>query len=106
MDIQRLRNLTTGRLHTKMVDIYQDIEYLTGMVGVMTHMLPNACRALEPYLRDKLPQEKFWEDVYDATHVGEIDVPPMDESERNAFCERYGALPSPLAGKQVVGVLV
>lgn len=29
MDIQRLRNLTTGRLHTEMAHIYQDIEYLT-----------------------------------------------------------------------------
>lgn len=106
MDIQRLRNLTTGRLHTNMGDIYQDIEYLTGEKGVMTHMLPNACRALEPYLRDKVPNQKFWEDVYDTTHTGEVDVPPMDDAERKAFWERYGALPSPLAGKQVIGVVV
>ena len=54
MDIQRLRNLTTGRLHTKMEHIYADIEHLTGAEGVMTHQLPNACRALEPYLREKV----------------------------------------------------
>ena len=30
MDIQRLRNLTTGRLHTQMTDIYMDLDYLTG----------------------------------------------------------------------------
>jgi hypothetical protein len=106
MDIQRLRNLTTGRLHTKMEHIYQDIEFLTGEKGVMTHMLPNAFRALEPYLRGKVTDSKFWEDVYDTTHTGEIDVLPMDESERKSFWERYGALPSPLAGKQVIGVVV
>lgn len=97
MDIQRLRNLTTGRLHTKMEDIYADIERLTGEEGVMTHMLPNACRALEPYLREKAPDERLWRDEYDTTHTGEIDVPPMDESERKTFWERYKALPSLLA---------
>ena len=85
MDIQRLRNLTTGRLHTKMEDIYADIERLTGEEGVMTHMLPNACRALKPYLREKAPDERLWRDEYDTTHTGEIDVPPMDESERKAI---------------------
>ena len=97
MDIQRLRNLTTGRLHTKMEHIYADIEHLTGAEGVMTHQLPNACRALEPYLREKAPDERLWRDEYDTTHTGEIDVPPMDESERKAFWERYKALPSLLA---------
>lgn len=105
MNIQRLRNLTTGRLHTSMGDIYQDIEYLTGEKGIMTHMLPNACRALEPYLREKVPETKFWEDEYDINHIGEVDVPPMDEDERKAFWERYGELPSPLSGKQVIGVV-
>lgn len=106
MDIQRLRNLTTGRLHTEMGHIYQDIEYLTGEKGIFTHMLPNACRALEPYLREKAPDDKFWEDVCDTAHTGEIEVPPMDEIERKEFWKRYGALPSPLAGKQVIGVVV
>lgn len=106
MDIQRLRNLSTGRLHTNMSDIYQDIEYLTGEKGVMTHMLPNAIRALEPYLRKWVPDAKFWEDVYDTAHSGEVEVPPMDETERKVFWERYGAQPSPLVGKQVIGVVV
>ena len=102
MDIQRLRNLTTGRLHTKMSDIYGDIEYLTGESGVMTHMLPNCCRALEPYLRERVPDQRFWEDVYDTTHVGSIDVPPMDAESKNEFWVRYGKLPSPLAGKSTI----
>ncbi len=106
MDIQRLRNLTTGRLHTRMADIYEDIEYLTGEQGVMTHMLPNANRALEPYLREKVPDAKFWENVYDTNHTGEIEVPPMNEAERMAFWERYGTSPSPLAGKQVIEAVI
>ena len=97
MDIQRLRNLTTRRLHTKMEHIYADIEYLTGEKGVMTHQLPNANRALEPYLRKKVTEARFWDGKYDTTHTGEIYVPPMDQAEKKAMWERYGAMPSLLA---------
>lgn len=46
MDVQRLRNLTTGRLHTEIGFVYEDIEHLTGVKGIMTHMMPRAMRAL------------------------------------------------------------
>jgi hypothetical protein len=97
MDIQRLRNLTTGRLHTKMEHIYEDISLITGEDGVMTHQLPNACRAMEPYLREKVPDARFWDGEYDTTHTGEIDMPPMDEAAKKAMWERCGAMPSLLA---------
>ena len=97
MDIQRLRNLTTGRLHTKMEHIYEDIALITGEDGVMTHQLPNACRAMDPYLREKVTDARFWDGEYDTTHAGEIDVPPMDEAAQKAMRERYGAMPSLLA---------
>ncbi len=90
MDIQRLRNLTTGRLHTKMADIYQDIEYLTGEPGVMTHMLPDATKALLPYLRTKAPDARLWDGEYDPTHDGEIDIPPMNGEEQAEFWARFG----------------
>jgi len=94
VDIQRLRNFTTGRLHTNMDDIYKDVEYFTGESGVMTHMLPNVARALEPYLREKVTNPRFWDEEYDVTHTGEIDVPPMNDEEKAAFWKRYGELPS------------
>ena len=97
MDIQKLRNLTTGLLHTEMGHIYEDIALITGESGVMTHQLPNACRAMEPYLREKVTDARFWDDEYDPTHTGEIDVPPMDEEAKKAMWKRYGELPSLLA---------
>jgi hypothetical protein len=97
MDIQRLRNLTTARLHTKMENIYTDIEYLTGEKGLMTHQIPNASRAIEPYLREIVTDARFWDGEYDTTHTGEIDIPPMDEAARNAMWERYEAMPSLLS---------
>ena len=33
MDIQRLRNLTTGRLHTKMDHIHEDLGFIVGDDG-------------------------------------------------------------------------
>ena len=36
MNIQRLRNLTTGRLHTEMGHIYEDLGIITGETGLMT----------------------------------------------------------------------
>lgn len=96
MNAQRLRNLTTGRLHTKMDDIYADVEFITGEQGVMTHMLPNACRAMEPWLREKVTDVRFWDEAFDTTHEGEVDLAPMTDDEREEFWARYLALPSSL----------
>lgn len=90
-----MRNLTTRRLHTKMDDIYQDIEYLTGSEGIFTHMLPNAARALEPWLQEKGLDPRFWDEQYDTTHTGEYAITPMDADEKKAFFERFMALPHP-----------
>lgn len=106
MDIQRLRNLTTGRLHTEVGFIYEDIEYLTGEKGIMTHMLPRAMRALEPALRDQVKDARFWEDKYDTTHTGDVDVRPLNADEMAAFWAAYNAQPNPLDGKYVVVVTV
>lgn len=106
MNIQRLRNLTTGRLHTEMQHVYQDIEFLTGEEGIYTHMIPNALRAMEPWLKAKVADPRFWDDRYDTTHVGEFEISPMTDDERKEFFERYGTLASPLAGKEVIGIAI
>jgi len=107
MDIQRLRNLTTGILHTDMSHVYLDIEYLVGIKGIMTHMIPNALKALKPYLMKKCTDPRFWDDKYDKdkTHIGEFDIEPMNETEQKEFWERYNKLPSPLEGKKVISVM-
>ena len=96
MNAQRLRNLTTGRLHTKMEDIYQDVEFITGEKGVMTHMLPNAFRAMQPWLQAKVTDPRFWDGKWDQTHDGDYPLAPMTPMEREAFWFEYGKLPSSL----------
>lgn len=96
MEAQRVRNLTTKRLHTEVGHVYQDIEALTRAPGIMTHQIPNALRALEPFLKEKVQDPRFWDGEYDPTHDGEVTLEPMTDSERNDFFDRVQALPSPL----------
>lgn len=77
---QRLRNLTTQRLHTKMEDIYNDLTALTG-IEAFTHQLPKLCDAITPYLKSKLTDPKFWNDAYDPRHIGETEIDPMPTEE-------------------------
>ena len=106
MKIQRLRNLTTRRLHTEMGHIYEDLGIITGETGLMTHMLPRACNAVEPWLRKHVIEARFWDGKYDPSHVGEIELPTPTEDDRKAMFERYAAQPNPLAGKTVIAVEV
>lgn len=86
---QRLRNLTTGRLHTQMEDIYKDLETITGMDGLFTHMLPGACEAALPWLEEKVTDERYWDGEYDPTHEGEYDLPNPTEAEKKEIQSRY-----------------
>ena len=102
MDIQRLRNLTTGILHTEIGHVYEDLEAITGESGLMTHMLPRAARAVEPWLREHVPAPRFWDGEYDTTHTGDYALPEPTADDRVAMFERYKAQPNPLEGKEVI----
>lgn len=106
MDIQRLRNLTTGRLHTEMGHIYEDLAYIIGDDGIMTHMIPRVARAIAPWLREQVRDERFWDGEFDTTHTGEYPLRAMNPEERKAAFGRYKAMPNPLEGKEVVVVEV
>jgi hypothetical protein len=106
IDIQRLRNLTTGKLHTEMMYIYQDIEAFTGEKGVMTHQLGAAMRALKPWLREKYLDERLWDDKYDPTHEGEVQLHVMTKEEFDAFFERFGKQHNGLDDARVIRVLL
>jgi hypothetical protein len=104
MDVQRLRNLTTGRLHTSIDHIYEDLGIITGESGLMTHMLPRASRAVEPWLREHVKDQRFWDGEFDQTHTGEFPLPEPTADDRAAMFERYKAQPNPLEQKQVFTV--
>lgn len=89
MNIQRLRNLTTGKLHTIIDHVYQDIEYITGEKGIMTHNIPNALKAIKPYLKSKVEDPLFWDNKYSPNHIGEIQIEPMGKDEQEEFWKLF-----------------
>lgn len=92
---KRLRNLTTGYLHTSLGDIYQDIEFFIGEAGIMTHQLPNASEALMPFLKDIIEDESLWVGGYLPDATGSTEVRAMNEFESVAFWDRYKSLLGP-----------
>lgn len=97
MNSQRIRNLTTGRMHTNLNDIYEDLEWLCGSSGLMTHMLPNMIDAAAPWLRKYVTDERYWNGVYDPSHVEVLTLPTPTALEYEQMWDRYRALPSPLS---------
>lgn len=95
--IQRLRTLTTFRLHTEIDDVKEDLGRVFGETGFMTHMIPNLLIAALPWLQSIGLPERFFDGAADASHVGTITIPTPTDDDRAAMWERYRALPSPLA---------
>jgi hypothetical protein len=106
IDNQRLRNLTTGRLHTDVSCVYEDLEIISGEKGLMTHMLPRMMRAVMPWLIENVGDPRFWDSEYDVTHTGTYYIPVPTETERAEMVERYMAQNDPLEGKVVVPVII
>ncbi|MCP3965612.1 MAG: hypothetical protein GY718_04550 [Lentisphaerae bacterium] len=96
MDIQRLRNLTTGKLHTEIDHIYKDLEMITGEKGLKTHMIPRVMKLVEPWLRSHITDQRFWDGEYDTAHIGNYDLPTPTSEDRKAMFERFKKMPNPL----------
>jgi len=84
-DIQRLRNLTTGKLHTEMNHIYEDLGAIIGDDGIITHMIPRVMRAVDPWLKENVKDSRFWDGKFDTTHTGEIELPDPTKQDREAM---------------------
>lgn len=106
IDTQRLRNLTTGRLHTEVEHLYEDLGEIIGEKGLMTHMLPRAAKAVEPWLKENFTEPRLWDGEYDPTHLGEYDLPVPTKEDRDQMTSRYKAQPNPLECKQVITAIV
>jgi hypothetical protein len=82
MDNQRIRNLTTGCLHTSMEDMEEDLCFLTGYDGLLDMQLPRVKDALIPFLKDQLGENsRFFDGKYDITHTGNTLLRPLFQDE-------------------------
>lgn len=90
ISVTRLRNLTTLRLHTSMDDICHDIEFIVGEDGMLTHHLPAAGKAIQPWLEEKYKAQ--YPTLFDGEYRqvdGNIELLPMTDQERKAFWVRF-----------------
>ena len=86
----KLRNVTSGRLHTDIGDVYKFYEEYCGANGIMTHHIPIAYQALLPILKSKLSEEWF-SDEWIKTGLDEVvEVPEMTEEEKATFWKSFG----------------
>ena len=69
-------------------------------------MLPRVNKSIDPWLRKNIPDPRFWDEKFDKTHIGEIDLPTPTKKDREIFFERFKAMPDPLIGKNVVVIKV
>lgn len=78
---QRLRNLTTERLHTNIADIYEDLMAIVG-----GFFLPISISAVHTsvlkWLKTLDLDPKFWEDEFDPDHVRETELPEPSQDQR------------------------
>lgn len=95
MDIQRLRNLTTGILHTNMDDVREDLEFITGQSGLLARMIPRVMRAIEPWLASQITDPRFFDGQCDLTHTGDHPLRQMTQNESDEAFARYMAMPKP-----------
>jgi len=82
MDNQRIRNLTTNRIHTSMDHIAEDLCFLTGFNGLLDAQLLDINEAIKPYLKKQLGESsRFFDGKYDVTHIGNTELRPLNSNE-------------------------
>jgi hypothetical protein len=94
IDSKRLRTLTTGRLHTREISyVYEDLGWIIGETGIMTHMLPNMLKAVEGWLRQHVTDPEYWDGAYNADSTGSYMLPEPTAAERDQMKKLYKSLP-------------
>lgn len=86
--VGKLRNVTTGILHTDMDDVYEFFnDYVSD--GIMTHHLPSAQKALRPILEGKL-DESYFNHVWQKEFLDEeVEIAELTIEEKAKFWEAF-----------------
>jgi hypothetical protein len=92
----KLRNITTGILHTNIDDVYLFLEEYVGAKGIMTHQLGSAVKALTPILQTKLSDEWFREEWIKVGLDKVIEITDLTEEEKIKFWKEYEVYSSEL----------
>lgn len=86
----KIRNVTSGILHTNIGDVYEFYDQYLDAPGIMTHHIPSAFKALQPILKNKL-DDKWFTDEWIKEGLDEAYViPDLTQEEKNAFWVSFG----------------
>lgn len=81
----KLRNITSGILHTSVGDVYSFFEEYLGEKGIMTHHLPVAGKAILPILKRNLDDSWFTDEWVKEALDESVDIPDLTDDERTEF---------------------
>lgn len=82
MSLQRLRNFTTGVLHTTVEQRQEDFNFLLDVTRTFHyHMLPFVEQGLVEVLKTRYPDQPLWDQALDQTISGSLNVSAFNESE-------------------------
>lgn len=97
----KLRNITSGVLHTEIGDVYEFFNKYTGHDGIMTHHIPSAYKAMNPILKRKLPEEWFTKEwIKDHEWLQkEVEVVDLAEDEKQEFWKSFDGYSTEMWGK-------
>ena len=87
--VGKLRNITTGILHTNIDDVYEFFEIYTNEKGIMTHHLGSATKAMQPILKTKLSKQWFYKKWNKLNNDLEWEVSNLTEDERKLFFSQF-----------------
>ena len=89
MDIQRIRNLTAGLLHTDIAHVYQDLSIISGVkTPIYTHQIPQFIRAVWPWLREKITDDEFFDGKHNPHAKGWLMLPLPTKEEQEEIVQR------------------
>ena len=89
MDILRIRNLTTGLLHTDIAHLYQDLSIISGVkTPIYTHQIPQFARAVLPWLREKITDDEFFDGKHNPYLKGWLMLPKPTKEEQEEIAQR------------------
>jgi len=85
----KLRNITTGIMHTEIKDVYLFFEEYTGEKGIMTHHLSSAIKAITDILKTKLSDKWFTKEWIKEELDEVIEIPDITEEEKASFWKLF-----------------
>jgi len=87
---QRIRNLTSGILHTNPEDVKNDLGAILGIGDSLPHfMVTKMMQPVKDFLRKNILDQRFWDDKLDLSHVGTINISEPTDAELGKIWTAY-----------------